>query len=58
MAKLLFLCKRDRPDVQVPVALLTTRVKKPTLDDWKKLIRALKYLKDTMDLVQTLSAEM
>ena len=56
-AKLLFLCKRARPDIQVPIAFLTTRVKEPDEDDWKKLVRALKYLKDTIDLVLTLSAD-
>jgi hypothetical protein len=29
MAKLLFLCKRARPDLQQAMSFLTTRVKKP-----------------------------
>ena len=56
VAKLLFLCKRARPDIQVPVAFLTTRVREPQMDDWKKLVRVLKYLNDTVDMVLTLSA--
>ena len=55
--KLLFLCKRARPDIHVPIAFLTARVKEPDKDDWKKLIKVLKYLKDTVDLVLTLRAE-
>eukprot|EP00957_Ditylum_brightwellii_P113285 8637872-Ditylum_brightwellii.AAC.1 len=37
--KLLFLCKRARQDVQTAVAFLTTWVKEPDEDDWKKLWR-------------------
>jgi len=43
-AKLLFLAKRGRPDIQVAVAFLTTRVKGPDKDDYKKLARVIKYL--------------
>ena len=53
-AKALYLSKRARPDIQVAVSFLTTRVQKPDEDDWKKLLRMLKYLKATMDLELTL----
>ena len=46
-AQLLFLSARARRDIQVAVAFLTTRVKKPDTDDWGKLRRVLKYLKGT-----------
>ena len=46
-AQLLFLSARSRRDIQVTVAFLTTRVKKPDTDDWGKLRRVLKYLKGT-----------
>jgi len=36
MAKLLFLCKRARPDIHTAVAFLSTRVKNPDTDDYKK----------------------
>ena len=36
-AKLLYLCKRARPDLQTAVSFLTTRVTQPDKDDWKKL---------------------
>jgi hypothetical protein len=37
VAKLLSLCKRARPDIQTAVAFLSTRVKGPDEDDYKKL---------------------
>jgi Reverse transcriptase (RNA-dependent DNA polymerase) len=55
-AKLLFLCKRARPDLQTAVSFLTTRVKEPDIDDYKKLSRVMKYLRGTMDMPLTLEA--
>ena len=46
VAKILFLSKRARPDLQTTVAFLTTRVKSPTNDDQKKLSKLMKYLQD------------
>ncbi|CAB9507920.1 hypothetical protein SEMRO_325_G117840.1 [Seminavis robusta] len=37
VAKSLFLSKRGRPDIQTAVAFLSTRVKSPDEDDYKKL---------------------
>jgi hypothetical protein len=56
-AKLLFLCKRARPDIQTAVAFLTTRVKGPDVDDYKKLARVMKYLRSTADMPLTLEAD-
>jgi hypothetical protein len=56
-AKLLFLCKRARPDIQLAVAFLTTRVKAPDTDDYKKLGRVMKYLRATKDMPLTLEAD-
>jgi hypothetical protein len=36
-AKLLFLCKRAGPDIQTAIVFLSTRVKSPDKDDYKKL---------------------
>jgi hypothetical protein len=41
VAKTLFLCKRERPDLQTAVAFSSTRVKSCDDDDYKKLIRML-----------------
>jgi hypothetical protein len=56
-AKLLFLCKRARPDIQTAVAFLTTRVKSPDTDDYKKLTRVMRYLRATPEIVLTLEAD-
>ncbi len=57
VAKLLFLAKRGRPDVLLAVSFLTTRVKSPDEDDWKKLLRVLSYLKHTNDLTLTITCK-
>ena len=57
VAKLLFLCKRARPDIQTSVSFLCTRVKAPDTDDYKKLARVIRYLRATADMPLTLEAE-
>jgi len=57
VAKLLFVAKRARPDILLAVSFLTTRVKEPDSDDWKKWIRVLGYLKGTMELCLTIVCE-
>jgi hypothetical protein len=44
VAKLLYLGKRDRPDILLPVQFLCTRVKNPAMMDQRKLERVLGYL--------------
>jgi hypothetical protein len=56
-AKLLFICKRARPDIQTAVAFLCTRVKGPDTDDYKKLTRVMKYLRATISMPLTLEAD-
>lgn len=56
-AKLLFLSKRARPDLQEAVAFLTTRAKATDKDDYKKLSRVIRYLRGTPKLVLTLEAD-
>jgi hypothetical protein len=56
-AKLLYLCKWAQPDLETAVAFLTTRVIQPDADDWKKLTRAIWYLRDSKDLYLTLEAD-
>ena len=55
-AKLLFLCKRARPDTQTATSFLCTRVSGPDVDDLKKLRRVMQYLRGTLGLVLTLEA--
>ena len=49
-AQLLFACKQARPDIQVAVAFLCTRVKAPTKEDYKKLTWVIRYLQSTIHL--------
>ena len=56
-AQLLFLCKRARPDVETLISFLTTRVKQPDMDDWKKLRHGLMYLKGTLHMKRYLTAD-
>ena len=56
-AKLLYLGKRARPDLQLTVSFLATRVQSPDIDNWKKLGRSLRYLCDTASLALTLKAD-
>jgi hypothetical protein len=56
VAKLLFLCKQARPDVQTAVAFLCTRVKAPDVDDYKKGWTMM-YLRGTLKMPLTLEAD-
>lgn len=49
-AKLLYVGKRARPDILVPISFLTSRVTMADVDDWKKLKRLLCYLYHTKSL--------
>jgi hypothetical protein len=56
-AKLLFLSKRTRPDICVPVSFLTSRVQESTEQDMGKLKRVLRYLLGTKHMGITLEAD-
>ena len=49
MAKILYIMKRARPDLETAVSYLCTRVSKSDLDDWKKLRRVIAFIKATID---------
>ena len=57
MTKHLFVNKRTRTDILETVSYLTTRVSEADEDDWKKLNRLLQYLRITIKLMTTLSAD-
>ena len=48
-AKLLYLMKRARPDIETTVSYLMRRVSKSNTGDWDKLLRVLGWLKSTKD---------
>ena len=57
VARLSFASKRARPDIQVCVAFLCTRVKAPTEQDYKKLGKVISYLKETVHLPLVVGAD-
>ena len=57
VAKLLYLSMRARPDIQISVSLLCTRVRGPDTDDYKKLARVMKYIQGTIGLPLILSID-
>ena len=57
VARLLFALKRARPDIQVAVAFLCTRVKSPTEEDYKKLGRLIRYVGETIHVPLILRAD-
>jgi hypothetical protein len=56
-AKGIYVTKRARPDVSLSIAFLTTRVKEPDVDDWRKLCHLVEYLRSTRELPLTLAAD-
>ena len=57
VAKSLFLSKRARLDINPTVTILASRVQSPTIGDWKKLVRLMKYIHCTQGWHLTLSAD-
>ena len=57
VAKLLYVTKRARIDLQLVIAFLCTRVSKSTEEHWEKLQRLLKYVHRTIDLPRIIGAE-
>ena len=57
VAKLLWVMKRARPDIELTVSFLCTRVKSPTKDDWHKLKRLMCWLKQTHTDVRIIGAD-
>jgi hypothetical protein len=57
VAKLLYISKRGRIDIQLAVAFLCTRVSCCTETDWTKLKRVLQYLYGTVNDCLTLGAD-
>ena len=57
VAKLLYLSRRSRQDIQTAVAFLCTRVHSPDTDDYKKLARVMKYIRGTKNMTLTIEAK-
>ena len=57
VAKLLYVAKRARPDIDLAVSFLCTRVATPTKGDKKKLKRLLEYISDTIDMIRIIGSD-
>ena len=57
VAKLLYLGKQTRPDLLTAISFLCTRIQNPDMDDFKKLGRCMRYLRDLKHLLLTLEAD-
>ena len=57
VAKMLFVSKHARPNIQPTTSFLTTRVQNPNKDDWKKLCQLLQYLNVTRDMCLTINSD-
>ena len=55
--KLLYVSKRARLDIELPIAFFCTRVSSSTEQDWLKLKRVLEYLYGTLEKTLTLGAD-
>jgi len=56
IAKLWFLSKHSRPEIQTAVEFFTTWVTKPDEGDYKKLAREILYLREMMNMTLNSSA--
>ena len=57
VAMMLYVTKRARPDTALSIAFLTTRVREPDEDDWRKLDHLIYYLQRTRELPLILGAK-
>ena len=57
VAKLIWVEKRSRPDIEPTVSFLSTRVKEPTKDDWHKFKRLMCWIKQTAKDVRIIGAD-
>jgi len=57
VAKLIWVMKRGRPDVEPTVSFLSTRVKGPDKDDWHKFKRLMCWIKKTKTDVRIIGAD-
>ena len=57
VAKALYMAKRTRPDISTANPFLTTWVRSPDVDDWRKRRQMVEYLRFTHDLPLILGAD-
>jgi len=57
VAKLLYLCKCTRQDIQTAVAFLCIMVREQDTDDYKKLTKVMQYIHNTRDMTLTIEPD-
>jgi hypothetical protein len=57
VAKTLYVTKRARPDTCAAISFLTTRVRAPDKDDWKKLAHLMRHVRGARKMPLILSAD-
>ena len=57
VAKGSFACKQAKPGTHTTIAILCTRVQKPSQTDWNKLVRLMKWINNTRTNKLTLAAD-
>ena len=57
VAKLLYISKHARLDIDIPITFLCSKVSQPDKGDWEKLRRILTYLNGTLDLPRIIGAD-
>ena len=57
VAKLLYVAKRARPNIDLAVSFLCTRVADPTKGDKEKLKRLLEYVRETINITRIIGAD-
>lgn len=57
VARLLWIMKRSRPDLETAVSFLCTRVSCSTIEDWNKLKRVLQFVNKTKSDKRTIKAD-
>ena len=57
VAKLLWVMKRNRPDIKTAVSFLCTRNKEPDKDDWCKLVCVMSWLEQMVEDVRIIGAD-
>jgi len=58
VAKLLYIAQRAHPDIALAITILSTRVAQSTVENEKKLIQVLQFLRGSLDDELILSANM
>jgi hypothetical protein len=56
-AKGIYVDKKARPDISLSIAFLTTKVKGPDIDDWRKLCHLVEYLRSRRGLPLILATD-